>query len=180
MPRSTFTQITCSWTDKYLSWEKLFNSFNFRSEIIHAERKREQQTFETIEEEEDDDNDAPRRPSYSHSYGSEISLVSEERENHGRKKKRKTGQQKSQSSSLDLERSLSARALKVSHILNFDTLIICSFNYIDMTDFQMAADVKNRLGLGRSSVEPESGSTIEVDDILDSNRSEPRNPADSE
>ena len=44
----------------------------------------------------------------------------------------------------------------------------------------MAADVKNRLGLGRGSVEPESGSTIGVDDILDSNRSEPRNPADSE
>ena len=42
----------------------------------------------------------------------------------------------------------------------------------------MASDVKNRLGLGRSSVEPESGSsTVDVDDILDSNRSEPRNPA---
>ena len=92
----------------------MFNTFNSRSEIIHAERKREQQTFETIEEEDDDDDDdAPRRPSYSHSYGSEISLVSEERENHGRKKKR---QQKSQSSSLDLERSLSARALKVRHV----------------------------------------------------------------
>ena len=50
-----------------------------------------------------------------------------------------------------------------------------------LNDFQMAADVKNRLGLGSSSVEPESGSsTVNVDDILDSNRSEPRNPADSE
>ena len=160
----------------------MFNTFNFRSEIIHAERKREQQTFETIEEEEDDDdgNDVarapPRRPSYSHSYGSEISLVTEERENHGRKNKKKTGQQKSQSSSLDLERSLSARALKVRHVFTLPSFAAS----IALNDFQMAADVKNRLGLGRGSVEPESGSTIGVDDILDSNRSEPRNPADSE
>ena len=103
-----------------LSWKKLFNtlttSSNDRSEIIHAERKREQQTFETIEEEDDyDENDAPpRRPSRSYSYGSEISLVTEERENHRRKDKKR--QQKSQRLCLDLERSLSARALKVRHV----------------------------------------------------------------
>ena len=59
----------------------------FRSEIIHAERKREQQTFETIEEEDDDFEDAAngrRRHSYSYSYGSEISLVDEAPQNHGR------------------------------------------------------------------------------------------------
>ena len=51
----------------------------------------------------------------------------------------------------------------------------------------MAADVKNRLGLGSSSVEPESGSsTVDVDDILDTNgrlrpsKGELRNPAESE
>ena len=51
----------------------------------------------------------------------------------------------------------------------------------------MAADVKNRLVLGSSPVEPESGSsTIDVDDILDTNKrlrpskSELRNTAESE
>ena len=101
-----------------------------RSEIIHAERKREQQTFETIEEEEDDDHDdvarAHRRPSPSYSYGSQVSLVDEEQgqnrgsRNNGRRGKedtKKGQQQKGDSSSLDLERSLSSRALKVRRAL---------------------------------------------------------------
>ena len=59
-----------------------------RSEIIHAERKREQQTFETIEEEDDDDDvaagDSVSAANYNYSYGSLISLVDEARQHHGR------------------------------------------------------------------------------------------------
>ena len=40
-----------------------------------------------------------------------------------------------------------------------------------LNHLQMAADVKNRLGIGNASVEPDSGSsTIDVDDILESDK----------
>ncbi len=74
----------------------------YRSQVIGAERKREQQVFETIAEEEDDE------------VGSQTSLV----HRGGRR-----GGGRSDSSSLDLERSFSTNALKI------------------------AADIRNRLSL---------------------------------